>query len=79
MGRNKDRAVDTGDQGINLDHKDRYGRKLTQKEAFRQMCWKFHGKMPSQRKMEKMRQKIEKETGKTVKDGGQFAKKFEKA
>ncbi len=29
------------------------------------MCWKFHGKMPSHRKQEKMRQKEEVETKKS--------------
>ena len=31
---------------------------MTLKEAYRQMCWKFHGRMPSHKKQEKM-QKVE--------------------
>jgi len=33
---------------------DKQGHKLTLKEAYRQMCWKFHGRMPSHKKREKM-------------------------
>lgn len=43
---------------------DKRGHELKGKEAFRQMCWKFHGKMPSHRKQEKRRQKEEVETKK---------------
>ena len=44
---------------VNLQYFDKKGRKLTIKEAYRQMCWKFHGKMPSHRKREKMEKKEE--------------------
>lgn len=72
FGRNKDKTVE--DQlrsfGIEKDqmnergqpqYVDKQGRKLTIKEAFRQLCWKFHGKMPSHRKQEKRRLKQEEE------------------
>ena len=72
-GRNKDQTTDEilksfGDSSnqendrVKLVHVDKKGHVLTQKEAFRQMCWKFHGKMPSHRKQEKRRQKDELET-----------------
>jgi hypothetical protein len=32
---------------VDLQYFDKKGRKLTIKEAYRQMCWKFHGRMPS--------------------------------
>ena len=32
---------------VELQYFDKKGRKLTLKEAYRQMCWKFHGRMPS--------------------------------
>jgi U4/U6.U5 tri-snRNP-associated protein 1 len=39
---------------VQLQYLDKQGHKLTLKEAYRQMCWKFHGRMPSHRKQEKM-------------------------
>jgi U4/U6.U5 tri-snRNP-associated protein 1 len=44
---------------VKLEYVDKKGRKLTMKEAFRQMCWRFHGKLPSQRKLKKMEAKEE--------------------
>ena len=44
---------------VKLQYVDKRGRKLTIKEAYRQMCWKFHGRMPSHRKREKMAKKEE--------------------
>jgi hypothetical protein len=41
------------DHGIKLEYRDEFGRKLTQKEAFRQLSYKFHGYGPSQKKKEK--------------------------
>lgn len=72
IGRNKDQSGEAllktfGDKNnqeddrVKLEYMDKKGRKLTQKEAFRQMCWKFHGKMPSHRKQEKQRAKEEME------------------
>ena len=46
---------------VKIDHFDKKGKKLTLKQAFREMCWKFHGKMPSHRKQEKRKQKEEME------------------
>ena len=44
---------------MKLKYLDKRGRELTIKEAYRQMCWKFHGRMPSHRKREKMAKKEE--------------------
>lgn len=55
-GRAKDaRELDPSSQdfGVKLEYRDEFGRKLTQKEAFRQLCYKFHGYGPSQMKKEK--------------------------
>lgn len=41
------------DLGVKLEYRDEFGRKLTQKEAFRQLSYKFHGYGPSQKKKEK--------------------------
>ena len=38
---------------VQLQYLDKQGHKLTLKEAYRQMCWKFHGRMPSHKKREK--------------------------
>lgn len=66
LGRNKEKTVEqqlaalgtTQDEDrVKLKYFDKRGRELKGKEAFRQMCWKFHGKMPSHRKQEKMRKK----------------------
>jgi U4/U6.U5 tri-snRNP-associated protein 1 len=39
---------------VQLQYFDKSGHSLTLKEAYRQMCWKFHGRMPSHKKREKM-------------------------
>jgi len=38
---------------FNLDKYDEYGRKMTPREAFRRLCWKFHGMTPGRMKREK--------------------------
>jgi U4/U6.U5 tri-snRNP-associated protein 1 len=69
-GRNKDETAEEilksfgakgnqEDDRVRLVHVDKKGHALTQKEAFRQMCWKFHGKMPSHKKQEKRKAKEE--------------------
>ena len=39
--------------GVKLEYRDEYGRKLTKKEAFRQLSYRFHGHGPSKKKEEK--------------------------
>ncbi len=55
-GRAKDRrTVDpsANDFNVKLEYRDDTGRKLTQKEAFRQLSYRFHGYGPGQKKKEK--------------------------
>lgn len=55
-GRAKDtRAQDpsSGDLGVKIEYRDEFGRKLTQKEAFRQLSYKFHGIKPGAKKKAK--------------------------
>ena len=58
-GNTKDVSGEQVEDRVKLQYLDSRGRKLTIKEAYRQMCWKFHGRMPSHRKREKMAQKEE--------------------
>eukprot|EP01068_Selenidium_serpulae_P013104 Selendium_serpulae@DN5925_c3_g1_i4.p1 len=44
--------------GILFDYRDKYGRVLTQKEAFKHISWVFHGKGPGKRKQEKMLKRL---------------------
>lgn len=44
---------------INLEYTDDVGRKLDTKEAFRHMCYKFHGKGPGKNKIDKRLKKQE--------------------
>ena len=63
FGRNKDKALseqlksfgkeDQDEDRVKLKYVDKKGKELTLKEAFRQMCWKFHGKLPSHKKQAK--------------------------
>ena len=48
-----------GGVNVNLNYYDEYGRKMTQKEAFRQLSWKFHGKAPSKKRREKRMAEVE--------------------
>ena len=70
FGRNKDKTIesqlksfgvneDQSEDRVKLEYFDKKGKKLTLKEAFRQMCWKFHGKMPSHKSMEKRKRQEE--------------------
>eukprot|EP01041_Mallomonas_annulata_P000463 gene463-862_t len=47
------------EHGVKLEYRDEYGRKLTQKEAFRQLSYRFHGHGPGQKKKEKRLKAIE--------------------
>src|SRR3990167_540562 len=46
---------------INLEHRDVYGRILTQREVFRILSHKFHGKQPSSNKRAKIQKRYEEE------------------
>lgn len=56
-GRSKDsRTIDPSkaeESGVKIEYRDKFGRKLTQKEAFRQLCYTFHGYGPGKKKQEK--------------------------
>ena len=51
-----------------LQYYDEYGRKMTQKEAFRQLSWKFHGKAPSKKRRERRMLEVEKQMNEKSKD-----------
>ena len=64
FGRNKDKTleqqlsafgIDKNQEGdrIQLQYVDKAGNKLTLKQAYRELCWKFHGKMPSHKRQQK--------------------------
>jgi len=55
----KDREL--ASREIKLDYRDEYGRLLTRKEAYRNLCYQFHGHGSSKRKEEKKLQQIERE------------------
>eukprot|EP01027_Heterolobosea_sp_BB2_P027053 GEZU01042246.1.p1 GENE.GEZU01042246.1~~GEZU01042246.1.p1 ORF type:complete len:608 (+),score=243.58 GEZU01042246.1:939-2762(+) len=60
VGRNRDKAVldvNKPDDEIKLEYRDKFGRLLTQKEAFRELSHKFHGKLPGKNKQDKLRKK----------------------
>jgi len=46
---------------LRLDYTDEFGRPLTQKEAFRKLSHKFHGKGPGKKKIEKQMKQLEEE------------------
>ena len=46
------------DDGLKLEYRDKTGRLMTKKQAFRYMCWTFHDKKPSKIKQAKMAQKL---------------------
>lgn len=50
-------GVDNQEDKVKLEYRDKAGRLMTQKQAFRYMCWTFHGKKPSKKKMAKMHKK----------------------
>lgn len=61
-------GVDAADR-IQLDYRDSFGRKLTKKEAYRQLCYKFHGYGPGKKKLDKRIQAMENQ----VKSGTSFS------
>lgn len=49
------------DGDIKLEYRDDYGRVQTPKEAFRAISWKFHGKMPGKKNLERRLLRLENE------------------
>ena len=62
------KGKDGKDPSFTLDYYDEYGRKMTQKQAFRQMSWKFHGKCPSKKNREKRMLEVEKQMAEQKQD-----------
>ena len=54
-----DVGVIDSSQDVNLEYRDSKGRKLTPKEAYRQLCYNFHGYGPGKAKLEKRKEKEE--------------------
>ncbi|SIO73608.1 U4/U6.U5 tri-snRNP-associated protein 1 [Babesia microti strain RI] len=46
---------------IKLNYINKYGKTMTPKEAFKELCYSFHGKLPGKNKQEKRLRKIEME------------------
>jgi U4/U6.U5 tri-snRNP-associated protein 1 len=64
VGRTKDERqkvdINTGEgREIQLEYRDDMGRKLTTKEAYRQLCYNFHGYGPGKAKTEKRIKAVE--------------------
>ncbi len=73
-GRAKDETVGISNEGVKLEYRDEYGRALTQKEAFRQLNYKFHGFGPGKKKQEKRLKQLEDEYERTkARERGEFA------
>ena len=62
------RSSETQKFNFKLDKYDEFGRTLTPKEAFRELCWKFHGKAPGAKAKEKRLRKYEEEQN-ALRDG----------
>lgn len=60
---------------IKLEYRDADGRLLTRKEAYRHICWKFHGKGPGVKKLEKAAARYEatQRSTKLSNEAGSFA------
>ena len=63
VGRARDQRIfddddDDDDNDLKLEYRDADGRLLTRREAFRQLCHRFHGKAPGKKKLEKFQAKI---------------------
>merc|ERR1712039_884003 len=58
---NRPLEMSTSDGDIKLEYRDDYGRVQTPKEAFRAISWKFHGKMPGRKNLERRLSRLENE------------------
>lgn len=56
---------------IKLEYRNQNGKLMTQKEAFRYMCWIFHGKKPGKRKIEKKMKKEQMQSNQRIKNVGE--------
>lgn len=55
---------------LKLERVDRFGRKMTKKQAFRELSYTFHGQSPGPKKLEKLERDIERQTRKQVVSSG---------
>jgi U4/U6.U5 tri-snRNP-associated protein 1 len=60
-GRPHEKDVELANREVKLEYRDDHGRLLTRKEAYRQLCYQFHGHGSSKRNEEKRLQQIERE------------------
>jgi len=58
---NRPLEMSTVDGDIKLEYRDDYGRVQTPKEAFRAISWKFHGKVPGRKNLERRLLRLENE------------------
>lgn len=58
---NRPLEMSTVDGDIKLEYRDDFGRVQTPKEAFRAISWKFHGKVPGRKNMERRLLRLENE------------------
>merc|ERR1719215_975789 len=58
---NRPLEMSTTDGDIKLEYRDDFGRVQTPKEAFRAISWKFHGKTPGRKNMERRLLRLENE------------------
>lgn len=59
VGRSRDKrpTLDQSEDRVKLEYRDASGRLMTPKEAFRYMCWIFHGEGPGKNKIEKRKRR----------------------
>lgn len=58
---NRPLEMSTVEGDIKLEYRDDYGRVQTPKEAFRAISWKFHGKAPGRKNLERRLSRLENE------------------
>ncbi|CAN0412150.1 unnamed protein product, partial [Scytosiphon promiscuus] len=49
------------ESGAKLEYRDQWGREITRKEAFRNLCYQFHGYGSGKKKQEKRLKLVEEE------------------
>lgn len=74
IGRNAtDKDKEFANREIKLDYRDKHGRLLTQKEAYRELCYQFHGHGASKKKEEKRLRQIKREQAEARMASGQVS------
>jgi U4/U6.U5 tri-snRNP-associated protein 1 len=57
----QDKDIELASREVKLEYRDDYGRLLTRKEAYRNMCYQFHGHGSSKKNQERRLRQIERE------------------